>query len=446
MMKKRLWLLFICMIMTATTACGSGEGGKMEGKEKTLTKEGKMVVTLSLQEPNAFYQAVEKKFEDKYPDIDLQIQAYKQMGEKWEPGDFEKYRKTTNTALLSGKGADIIEVGSLPIGEYVSKQLLLNMDDYLEQAPLLNKSDLQMNALEAFKLNGGMYAMPSGFFLRAFIGDGDILENTSVDDKNWTWQEFKEVSKELMQKAGESSKEPRYALANEPPEVILQEMVVDSYTEFVDRAAQKAKFDSPLYVDMMQQTKKMYDDEVMTSKPAEIGKQLFYSAVLFSPADFIDVPRTFFSNPKLLHKPHAEGQTGGMRIIPTSQFAIQAKSPVKEEAWKFIAFLLSEEVQSLQEREGFSLLTSVNEKKLNDIQEQVNIGTYKLPNGKAAKVQDEEFTQFKQILRTPYQFAMLDGKVIAMVGEESSSFFSGQKSAEEVAKLIQNRTTIYLNE
>ncbi|MCM3337828.1 hypothetical protein M3650_04050 [Paenibacillus sp. MER TA 81-3] len=68
----------------------------------------------------------------------------------------------------------------MPIGEYVSKQLLLNMDDYLEQAPLLNKSDLQMNALEAFKLNGGMYAMPSGFFLRVFIGDGDIIEKRKL--------------------------------------------------------------------------------------------------------------------------------------------------------------------------------------------------------------------------------------------------------------------------
>lgn len=181
----------------------------------------------------------------------------------------------------------------------------------------------------------------------------------------------------------------------------------------------------------------------MTSEPADIGKQMFYSTVLQSPADFINGLHLFFSNPKLLQKPE---QTGGTRIITASRFAIQAKSPVKEEAWKFIAFLLSEEGQSLQERQGFSLLKSVNEKQMNDIQEQVKSGTYKLPDGKASKVSDEEFTQFKQLISTADNFADADGSVISIIGDESRSFFSEQKSAEEVAKLIQNKVTTLLNE
>jgi multiple sugar transport system substrate-binding protein len=415
-MKKRLCMIFIGILMTTTTACSSGGSEEMASEEKPVTTEGKTVLTLSMQESSAFYQAVEKKFEEKYPDIDLQIQI---------SGDYEKYQKTTNTALLSGKGPDIFEISSLPIGDYVSKKLLLNMADSIEQDKTLNKSDLQMNILDALKLKGGMYAMPSGFFLRAFVGDGKILENTNVDDKNWTWKEFEEFSKKLMQKVGESSKERRYALANDPPEVLLQEMIVDNYTKFVDHAAKKAKFDSPLFVEMMQQIKKMYDDKVMTSEPADIGKQLFYSTVLRSPADLINGPHLFFSNPKLLQKP---GQTGGTRIIPASQFAIQAKSSVKEEAWKFIAFLLSDDGQSLQERQGFSLLKSVNEKQLNDIQEQVKSGTYKLPDGKAPKVLDEEFTQFKQLIRTADNFAVLDGSVISIIGDECPDHSLANKS------------------
>ncbi|WP_338115982.1 ABC transporter substrate-binding protein [Paenibacillus monticola] len=338
MMKKWLWVTFMGILMTIMTACGSGGSGKLASTEEPVVKEGKTVVTLSMQKSNAFYEMVEKKFEAKYPDIDLQIQT---------STDFEKYQKTTNAAILSGKSADVFEISSLPIDDYVSKNLLLNMDDSMEQDKTLNKSDLQMNILEPLKVNGGMYAMPSGFFLRAFVGDGDILKNTNIDEKNWTWQDFEEISKELMQKEGGSGNERRYALANDPPEMLLQEMVVDNYTAFVDHAAKQAKFDSPLFTEIMQQIKKMYDDKVMTSEPAEVGKQLFYSTVVQSPADLINAPHTLFSNPLLLQKP---GQTGGMRIIAPSRFAIQAKSPVKEDAWKFIAFLLSEEVQSLQER------------------------------------------------------------------------------------------------
>ncbi|GAV15910.1 ABC transporter substrate-binding protein [Paenibacillus sp. NAIST15-1] len=433
-MKKCFCILFIGILTLSMTACGSGGSNESASTEKPEIKEGKTIVTLALQlwptQSSTFYKTIEKKVEEKYPDIDLQLQI---------SDDFEKYQKTTNAALLSGKGPDIFEISNLPIEDYVNKKLVLNMDELIEQDKTVNKSDLQMNILDAVKLNGGSYAMPLGFTLRTFVGDGDILKNANVDDKNWTWKEFEEISKKL----GDSGSERRYALANDPPELILQELIVDKYTEFVDPTAKKAKFDSPLFLETMQQIKKMFDDKVMTSEPADIGKQMFYSTVLQSPAELINGPHLLFSDPKLLQKPE---QKGGTRIVVASRFAINAKSPVKEEAWKVIAYLLSEEGQSLQEREGFSLLKSVNEKQLNDIQEQVKSGTYKLPDGKAPKVSDEEFTQFKQFINTADNYSDADGRVISIIGDEVRSFFSGQKSAEEVAKLIQNKVTTLLNE
>ncbi|WP_240419087.1 ABC transporter substrate-binding protein [Paenibacillus periandrae] len=436
-MKKWQCMMSIGILTTSMAACSSEGSKELTNTEKPVINEGKKVVTLAMQvwptamqESNAFFKTVEKKFEEKNPDIDLQIQISE---------DYEKYKKTMNTALLSGKGPDIFEISSLPIDDYVSKKLLLNMDETMMKDKSLNTNDLQTNILDVLKQNGGLYAMPLGFSLRAFIGDGDILKNTNVDDKKWTWKEFEKVSKKL----GESGKERRYALANDPPELLLQELVVDKYAELVDHSTKKAKFDSLFFVGMMQQIKKMYDNKVMTSEPADIGKQMFYSTLLQSPADLINGQHQFFSNPKLLQKPE---QAGGARIITASQFAIQAKSSVKEEAWKVIAFLLSDEGQSLQGRQGFSLLKSVNERQLNDIQNQVKSGKYKLPDGKAPKVSDEEFTQFKQFISTANNYSKADGKVISIIGDESRSFFSEQKSAEEVAKLIQNKATTFLNE
>ncbi|QGQ99123.1 extracellular solute-binding protein [Paenibacillus psychroresistens] len=436
-MKKWLGMILIGTLLTAMTACG-GSGGSAEpaSTEKVVIKEGKKVVTLAIQKlhaldkSSAFYQTAEKKFEEKYPDIDLQIQITE---------DYEKYQKTTNAALLSGKGPDIFEISSLPIDDYVSKKLILNMNESIEQDKTLNKSDLQMNILDVMKQNGGLYVMPLGFSLRGFVGDGDILKNANVDDKNWNWKEFAEISKKL----GDSGTERRYALANDPPELLLQEMIVDNYAEFVDHTTKKAKFDSPLFLEAMQQIKKMYDDHVMTSEPADVGKQMFYSIRLQSPADFINASHMYFSNPKLLQKPE---QKGGARIIPVSQLAINTNSPVKVAAWEFIAYLLSADGQSLQDREGFSLLKSVNEKQLNDIQEKVKSGTFKLSNGKVPKVSDEEFMQFKQLISTADNYSDVNGSLISIIGDEPRAFFSEQKSAEEVAKLIQNKVTTILNE
>ncbi|MFC4598111.1 ABC transporter substrate-binding protein [Cohnella hongkongensis] len=429
-MKNKLWMIFMGFLIALATACSSGGGEPSESAKDSVNPAGKTVVTWSVQQASSFYETAKRKFEEKHPDIELQIQVTE---------DYEQYQKTTNTAILSGKGPDIFEISSLPLKDYVNKNLLLNMEDLMEQDKTLNKSDLQMNILNAIKSNDGLYAMPFGFYLRAFVGDGDILGNARIDDRNWTWKQLEEISKEL----GATGAERRYAMAGEAPEFRMQEMVVDRYAEFVDSEAKKAMFDSPLFVDAMQQIKAMYDNKVMTSEQADAGMQMFYSTVLRSPADFINDLHLYFSNPKLLQKPE---QKGGARMVLASQFAIQARSSVKEEAWKFIAFMLSEEGQSLQERQGFSLLKSVNEKQLDDIQEQVENGTYKTPEGKTPQVSKDEFAQFKAFIHAANNSSAAAGKVISIVGEESMAFFSEQKTAEEVAKLIQNRVTTYLNE
>lgn len=439
-MQKRMGMTIglAIMMMIALTACGAGTesaGGK------TTSEGGKAALILSVQEATPFYEALERKFEAKYPDIDLTVQAYKQAGEQWKPGEMEEYKKSINTALLSGQGPDVIEMNSLPIGDYVAKGQLQDMDSLLSGDPSLKKENLQANILEATKVSGGLYAIPGGYSLRAFIADGQVLKDAGIAEKTWTWQDFAEKAKMLTKE-----KDNLVAMAEYPPDMLMQEMTVDNYETYVDTTAKQAKFDSPEFVALLHQVKQMYDDGVMTAESAGPGKQLFYSAVLFEPADVINVPHRYFEHPMLMQKPHQPAQSGTMRIVPSSQFGIRANTAVPDEAWKLISFLLSEEVQKLPEHSGFSLLKSVNEAKLDEIQKQVADGSYKLPDGTTVQAEDEEFVRFGQMLDTVDQYSQLDGKVIAIVGEESLAYFSGQKSAEEAAKLIQNRVTTFLNE
>lgn len=73
-------------------------------------------------------------------------------------------------------------------------------------------------------------------------------------------------------------------------------------------------------------------------------------------------------------------------------------------------------------------------------------GTYKLPDGKLASVPEGQFKVFQDMMDTADNFAMMDVKILSIIGEEANAFFSGQKTAEDVAKLIQNKATTYLNE
>jgi multiple sugar transport system substrate-binding protein len=439
-MKKRMGATMIAALMVsiALTACSRAtENAGMN----PAGEGGKTALTLSVQEATPFYTALERKFEAKYPDIDLTIQAYKQAGEEWKAGEIQEYLKSVNTALLSGQGPDVIELNSLPFADYVAKGLLQNMDTMFSGDSSIKKEELQQNILEAARVSGGLYAIPGGYSLRAFIGDGDALKEAGIQEKTWTWQDFAEIAKKLTQGQNKT-----FAMAEYPPDMLMQEMTVDNYETYVDTSAKQAKFDSPEFIALLHQVKQMYDDGVMTEESAGLGKQLFYSAVLREPEDVINVPHQYFEHPILMQKPHNPDQSGTMRIIPTTLFGIRAKSSVPDEAWKLIRFLLSEEVQKLPERRGFSLLTSVNTQKLDEIRQQMADGSYQLPDGTAVKAEGEELDRFRQMLDAVDQYSPLEAKVISIVGEESLAFFSGQKSAEEAAKLMQNRATTFLNE
>jgi len=439
--KLKLTTVLSTVLLMLITACSSEDSSSEAGTKDKVTENGKTILTLSIMQSTPFYEALEKRFEARYPDIDLRIQAQKEPGAEYEHGEEEEYQRSINTALLSGTGPDVFSLEGLSVDDYVEKELILNMDRLLEQEETLQQDQLHANVLEAMKQKGGTYTLPLGFNLRAFIGNGEALTDANIDEESWSWQDFADVAKRLTQ--GDSG---LYAMAEYTSDMLMQEMIIDGYSSYVDEGSKTVRFESPEFIALLKQVQQLYEDGVMTTEAAEPGKQLFYSTVLYEPADVINQTHILFDQPQLMQKPHSEAQSGHMRILPMAQFAIRADTSVQEEAWKLLSFLLSEEVQQMPEREGFSMLRSVNDQKLDEVKKQVQAGSYKLPNGQVAQAEDEEFTRFAQLLDLADRYSMLNARLISIVGEESFAYFSGQMSAEEAARLIQNRATILLNE
>ncbi|WP_020618248.1 ABC transporter substrate-binding protein [Paenibacillus daejeonensis] len=442
MKMKILGLIGLSILMLATTACSMDNTN--EGNVNVAGGEDELL-TLFVAEPSDFIEIVKNRFEKKHPHIKLDIQSFR-TGEEWGPGEFEKYQKTLNTALLSGNGPDLVEVGMLPIEEYVDKGMFMNMAEALNRSTDLDKDDLHMNVMTGMGAGGDLYTVPVSFYLSAFIGDHDVLRSLDVNDDTWSWKEFREASQTFQQKAAQQGEKSRYALANLPPNRVLYEMVRDNYAAFVDQEAKTAKFNSSDFQEMMQDIKQMFEEGIMTAEVPEDGESTYYADFLISVEDVIHTPFSYFEQPSLLQRPHADGQTGAMKISPGFQFAIRDSSPLKEEAWAFVSFLLSEEVQELEERDGFSLLKSVNEQKLSDIQQQLENGTFLLSDGSKPSVEKAYFTRFQELLEKADYYGPMEVTVLRIVEEESQAFFNGQKTAQAVAELIQNRATTYLNE
>jgi multiple sugar transport system substrate-binding protein len=411
-----------------------------------LNDKPKTIVVSILAATNLYKQA-KQKYEAIHPNTTIELKEFPQVGNLMSAADVEKYVKTTTTEVLSGKGADLFAFTGidLPIDNYVNKGKFVNLDEWIERDPAFDPDLYPMNIMEGSKMNGGLYIMPLEFYLEALFGDGEGIEKAgiSIDDKSWTWSKFADISKQLAGKNGQS-----YAIGLMAPEIMVNNLVSDNYNQLVDGANGEASFDSPFFKELLEEVKKMYEDKAFSEEYVDFNDSSFTYSIITSPSDYLVRLGLYYKNGKVYQKPHTAEQNSGISFSVTNQIAMNANSEVKRDAWEFMKFLLSEEVQSYPHQTGFSMNNAVNERAIEFVKEN-GVDKNVAAKGGGAKIEasEEKLDAVRQMLsEASVRNIGYETTIQKIIAEEVEAFFAGQKSAVDVAKLIQNRVTTYLNE
>ncbi|MBW7458971.1 ABC transporter substrate-binding protein, partial [Paenibacillus sepulcri] len=229
------------------------------------------------------------------------------------------------------------------------------------------------------------------------------------------------------------------------PEYLLAQMVSDNYSQFVDAASRKANFDSPSFIGLMQQVKGMGDDGIIGE-----GRPYFYPIQINSPGDYMTSLKGFLAkNMKLLIMPHPEEVAAGGYFMNYLTIGLNAKSQVKEQAWDFLKFMMSDQITTPPNTAGFPINKKAFAAELAQLKDDGSVPTVKEGplKGVPVKVDNGKLDQLQSFLEGAIHPALFRSDQVAQfVTDESKAFFSGQKSAEDVARLIQNKVTTYLNE
>lgn len=444
MKKRSVRSLVVAITIAMTLAACAGKQADEAKQVGQQGQDGKKVVVLSVLGADPVYAQAEKMYEAKHPNVDIQIKEYKysQGGGSNQEGSTEKYVNTITTELLSGKGADLIDlnVSGLPIGKYVDKQALVNLSELMKQDPAFDSNSYEMNILDGAKMRGGLYALPLQFFLDSLMGDAKAIQQSGVtfDDSTWTWGEFTEVSKRLTASGGHT-----YSIGNMPPERMLNILFADNYTRVVNEKQRPASFDANAFVGLMEEVKTMYAEKIATAAAVNAGDYFFTALWISSPEDYFLEPGSFYEQGKIYRKPLAAGQQAGVPFKTHKELGMNRNSKVQAEAWDFMKFLLSEEVQSMPGLQGFSVNKKVNENMFKELEDK---GTVESPTGSVIPIQKADIDMLKQMLADANTAIMDNSKVQSIIEEEAKAYYSGQKSAQAVADLIANRVTTYLNE
>ncbi|WP_221414093.1 ABC transporter substrate-binding protein [Paenibacillus sp. 598K] len=415
-----------------------------------MTKDGKKTVVFSVLSSNRFLETAVRLFEEKHNDIRIEIKEYK-ASEGTEGGgaregfslaDIEKYVQSVTTQVVSDGGPDLILMNNLPQHKFVEKNRLAHLNDLIADGSSFDRNTIYDNILKASQDGEGLYTIPLSFSLETIQGNTELLKELNISvDKNapWTWSQFSDVAKKLKEQGGS---EGYYNLMMSP---LLHTYIEDRYEELVGEG--QPGFDSDLFRNMMEEIKSIYDEgllnEGMASDPA---KAVFRMVGIFNPVAALTMP----SNLDYYHNPSATGKQEGVPFKAIDSLGINSKSEVQSEAWEFIKFLLSDEMQASPDLFGLPMNKTATDKRLNEVVEKIENGTLELPIPKdmlpSSETIKNRIAEVQQLISEAGARKLSDLKVLTIATEEFESYKNGQKSAEEVSKLIQNRVTTYLNE
>jgi multiple sugar transport system substrate-binding protein len=448
------------ILIISTSACLIITSACTGNSDSPATSGGDKTITISIETSDRFLDLLKQKFEAAHPNIKVNIKVYnatppdKSAAGARDQGirDMQKFIDTISTELASGKGADLLITNNLPYKKYADKHLLVNMADLIKNDTTFDKNNYYLNVFDAMKYKDGYYALPTSVqYTNIWVGDSALVGNGKVNDSKWNWQDFVNQVTPLIPAGGS-------AISDMPIDRLLDTMLNPGIDRFLDTANKKASFDSPEFINLLNLAKSMADNHIAISERKE-SINLFTADNFRYMDDFLMLPQTVFDGRGALFKaPSILAADQGYSYRSNFSLGINDKSKNKQEAWEFVKFALSDQIQTDRAMRGIPVSKSAFHQLQNQLQDpkaSKEDGKDKGPrkkgnvNGKEITFKEptqEEVDQLESFITGINSVQETDEKLYSFVFDELAPFTSGQKSAEEVAKVIQSKVNTYLNE
>lgn len=412
---------------------------KNENKIANSETEEKKLVVYVYNDLLSVYSNAARKFESLHKDIKVELKIHQDIG-------YFEYAKMLNTEMLTGKGPDII--GSFyPLKEYAEKGLLVNLDEMIEKDKSFDINDYYENIIDGCRQEGKLYAMPVNYYFHGFIVNDKLMKEKNITiDNDYTFDELYDAAQKLN--SGSSSKEyyifPQIKYDRQHFEYIFY----NDIEHYIDWEKKTAKFDSEEFINLLRKYKELRQNytspninegDINPNKNNPVDNILMIS-VPIQGYDSIGILGKLYSDFKVL--PHPKGEHTGHRLYKSDIVSINKNSRYKDETWEFIKLLLSQEVQSNFYEYSF-LLNKNADKEMNGYYLEMQ---HKIKNPDNYFYTPSDIQQLKDIVQSLNKLCIDTDAIYLLLEEEIYYYVTSDRSAEEAAKIIQNKVELYLNE
>jgi ABC-type glycerol-3-phosphate transport system substrate-binding protein len=360
--------------------------------------------------------------------------------------------------LVSGNVPDIYFMGQVaPVELYAGKDLFVDLYEFLDRDTEIGRDDYIESLLKASEIDGKLYAIPESFYVNTLVGRvSDVGIGTG-----WSWNDFFDL---MASKPEGTIPIAACELNSSRPKMNAEDFFNNvfraSSDAFIDFEKMECSFDSSAFINILEASKRFYPQNVNYEVTPEAYLQgnpvliMQYNLGSFISVKTTDIETQYFGEEMTyIGYPTLDGK-GGSSFECWNYIAISAESDVQDEAWDFLKYILTDYQNVLikEGRYGFPIKRSALEEyaKIGMESSQYPPEGYTDPQGIFHRPPLEKDVQkiidlIDSITEVTMNSYRTSG-VWTIIRDELPSFYYGERTAEEVAAIIQNRVSIFLME
>lgn len=336
-----------------------------------------------------------------------------------------------NTEIISGKYPDLISFSDMSPFAYIKKGYLFDMCELMDVDPDVTQDDIVI--LQQLKVNGGVYFMTGDFAIESRVG----LFSDFGDVSGWTLEKYLEVEKNAP-----TNMEIMY---NMTKPFFLRGISARYAEKAIDWETGSCDFDNEEFVAILEAAKRIKETPEPTTM-AQLNTTPGYARLLeetlFTDAFWVSNVWSIASYEKRLGQeisvigwPTPDGSCGS-DIYLNAPVGICSQTENVEGCWDFIKYILTGTDAS-----AFGMLPVYR----HYLQNSIDNALREEPEG-GVQINQKDADRFMELLSTIETVGLYDQTALDIIEEEAAAFFAGDKTAEETAKIIQQRVSLYVAE
>ena len=379
------------------------------------------ILTMAAWAPTPNLQMIIDEYNETHTDFQIQLKIY------YEPqnSDSEVYRAIDRMTVdfTTGNAPDLFSLNSMDIMSLENAGLLMDLNQLIDQDVGFNRAEYLENIWSLYEQDGCLYELVPTFCISGILAPASAVSGRV----GWTYDEWLSLNQNH--------------LIDQDQDGLCGNMILYSAGEFVNLSNATCSFDNAQFLKWL---------EVVKSAP----KRKSYENTTYEAALFVSGIGDYASS---LHSKGTDisycgfpsSSAHGPSVIANNSYGISTTTEYPEACWEFLKYFLDDSVYERLETDGFPVKKTVLEQQLAaaqlPIDDENSLFRDWMPD-EIAPLSEENVDYLRGMLENIDNCAFRYNAIYNIITEEIPAYLSGDKDAENVAKLIQNRAQIYLSE